>query len=90
MSELRVTSEGAGVFRVEVRERGSATAHRVTASPEELRRYGGSAEPERLVRIAFEFLLEREPKEAILSSFALSVIERYFPEFPESVRTRLA
>ena len=29
----------------------------------------------------FRFLLDREPKEAILARFDISVIGRYFPEF---------
>ena len=36
---------------------------------------------EELVRRSFEFLLEREPKESILSRFDLTVISRYFPEY---------
>ena len=30
---------------------------------------------------AFRFLLDREPKEAILGRFDVTVISRYFPEF---------
>lgn len=37
--------------------------------------------PERLVKAAFRFLLDREPKEAIMARFDVSVIARYFPEF---------
>jgi hypothetical protein len=33
------------------------------------------------VRAAFAFLLDREPKEAILARFDVAVIARYFPEF---------
>jgi hypothetical protein len=42
------------------------------------------AGPEELVRKSFEFLLAREPKEAILRKFNLMEISRYFPEY-ESV-----
>jgi hypothetical protein len=34
-----------------------------------------------VVEAAFRFLLDREPKEAILSRFDITVISRYFPEF---------
>ena len=61
-------------------ERGS-TSHEVTVSKDELQRYGGGTDPAALVERAFAFLLEREPKESILRRFALSDIERYFPEF---------
>lgn len=45
--------------------------------------------PERLVEESFVFLLEREPKESILSSFALPLIGRYFPEYPREMSKRL-
>jgi hypothetical protein len=35
-----------------------------------------------------EFLLEHEPKEAILSRFELPVIEHYFPDYPAALRSR--
>jgi len=31
--------------------------------------------------------LEREPKESILSRFNLRIINQYFPEFEEEIRT---
>ncbi len=34
-----------------------------------------------LVKFSFEFLLEREPNTAILSSFDLIQISKYFPEY---------
>jgi hypothetical protein len=43
-----------------------------------------------LVRRSFEFPLEREPKESILSRFDLRVIARYFPEHDDEMRRRLA
>jgi hypothetical protein len=42
--------------------------------------------PEELVRASFAFLLEREPQSAILRTFDLSVISRYFPEYEREVR----
>lgn len=45
---------------------------------------------ERLVEETFDFLLEREPKESILSSFDLSVVGQYFPEYEHEIRSRLA
>ena len=35
------------------------------------------------------FLLEREPKESILSRFDLPIISRYFPEYEEEIGERL-
>lgn len=43
-----------------------------------------------LVRASFDFLLEREPVTSILRAFEITVIERYFPEWPEEMRRRLA
>ncbi len=43
-----------------------------------------------LIEASFAFLLEREPKESIMRTFDLPVIERYFPEYPDEIRGRLA
>ncbi len=68
-----------------VKEGGSQTQHEVTVSQEEMTRYKASnTSVVALVSEAFAFLLEREPKESILRSFALSDIERYFPDFGNS------
>ena len=40
-----------------------------------------------LIKKSFEFLLERESKESILSSFDLPVISRYFPEYERVIKT---
>ncbi|MGP1675339.1 MAG: hypothetical protein ACTS8Z_09010 [Candidatus Limnocylindrales bacterium] len=45
---------------------------------------------ERLIEETFDFLLEREPKESILSSFDIDVVGRYFPEYEHEIRSRLA
>jgi hypothetical protein len=42
------------------------------------------------VRRSFEFLLERESKESILSRFDLSLISRYFPEYEQEIKRRLS
>ena len=47
---------------------------------------GGRYEPEELVRKSFEFLLERESKEAILRKFDLKVISQYFPEYEQTIQ----
>jgi hypothetical protein len=58
----------------------------VTLAPHDLDRLGARyASPEDLVRACFEFLLEREPKESILSSFDVSVIGRSFPGFEGAI-----
>ena len=39
-----------------------------------------------LIEFSFKFLLEREPNTSILSSFELSVISGYFPEYIKTVK----
>jgi hypothetical protein len=78
-------------FRVRVTESGSETSHDVTVSPKDYTRLTiGKVGAEELVRRSFEFLLEREPKESILTRFDLSVISRYFPEYESEIRRRLS
>jgi hypothetical protein len=78
-------------FRVRVRDSGTETTHDVTVTPNDYTRLtNGKAQPEQLVRRSIEFLLEREPKESILTRFDLSVISRYFPEYEREIRRRLS
>ena len=89
MVEIDVTHGGGEEYDVVVRESEGESRHRVTMPAAELERYGGDASAEELLHASFRFLLEREPKEAILSRFELSVIESYFPEYPEEIARRL-
>ena len=85
------TTSGGGGFEYEVvvREGGSQTSHKVRLGKEYYERLSeGRTPPDELVKKSFEFLLENEPKEAILGSFDLSVIERYFPEYPGVIKKR--
>jgi hypothetical protein len=69
-------------FSVVIRDETGETRHDVTmarAMCERLTRGGHS--PERCIEAAFRFLLDREPKEAILRRFDVTVISSYFPEF---------
>ena len=70
------------VFEVEIIEGVSRTVHSVTLSDEFLQKLTkGNCTPKQCVRSAFEFLLDREEKESILSEFDLSIISNYFPDF---------
>jgi hypothetical protein len=74
-------------FSVQVSEQGSHTRHAVTLSEHDYARLGtGYASPEEFVHACFGFLLARESKEQILSTFDVSVIPRYFPEFENQIR----
>jgi len=75
-------------YRVAVDEGSSRSVHEVTVTGTDAARYAPGVAVGRLLEASFEFLLEREPKEAILSRFDLPVIERYFPDYPAWLRTR--
>ena len=80
-----------GEFDVRVTEGGSQSSHRVTVKPEDYQRLtGGKLQAQELVRRSFEFLLENEPKESILSRFDLGVIARYFPHFESEIKRRIS
>jgi hypothetical protein len=68
-----------------------ATRHEVRVEHDDLTSLDpGSDQPAALVEESFRFMLEREPREAILRRFALPVIGRYFPEYEREIRRRLA
>ena len=89
-ARIDVEERAPGTFQVTVGEGGSRTTHTVTVDAAYARGLAGDSDHAELVRRSFEFLLEREPKESILSSFALPVIGRYFPEYEREIRRRLA
>lgn len=90
MAEIIVTPQSSDEFLVSVQDEGSSSTHLVRVTPESLERYGGGADAETLLQKSFEFLLEREPKESIMSRFELPVIERYFPEYDGEIQRRLS
>lgn len=79
-STISVTAAGESKYRVTVEEGATRTVHEVTVTPQDIARYAPRTTAGRLLKASFEFLLEREPKEAILTRFDLPTIERYFPE----------
>ena len=91
MSEVKITSMAPGQFGVELEEGYEHTGHVVTVPEDFVLDLGlPDTEPERIVRESFQFLLEREPPGSILREFSLSDITRYFPEYPDELRRRLA
>jgi hypothetical protein len=91
MTSVEVTEAGDGsMFRVVLRDDdGSATTHEVTVPDADWQRFGrGFGTREQLVEASCTFLLEREPKESILRSFELGVIQRYFPDYSERIRNQ--
>ena len=78
-------------FEVRVAEGKSETRHRVTVKPADYERLAeGRVSAEELIRRSFEFLLEHESKESILSRFDLTVISEYFPQYEKEIRRRIS
>lgn len=89
---IEVTQREAGdpmEFEVVVSTGGSESRHRVTMSAEDQARLGAGHDPAAVIEAAFRFLLDREPKEAILGRFDIDVIPTYFPDFEETLPTYL-
>lgn len=68
----------------------SSSEHEVIVDRATLDDLAPGATPETLVDASFRFLLEREPPESILRSFELPIIARYFADYPDEIRRRLA
>jgi hypothetical protein len=79
--QIDVTPLSAREFDVTV---DGASRHRVSVPA----RFGDD-DLKRVVRMSFEFLLEREPASSILREFSLDVIGRYFPEYEDELPRRL-
>ena len=83
---IRVEEMDENTFQVTVEENGGSSRHTVIVDDDYFQKLtDGEMSKEELVKKSFEFLLEREPKESILSSFELSVIARYFPEYERKI-----
>ncbi len=82
---IEVSQESGTTFRVVVSDEGGSSSHIVTVMPSDVERYAPGSTPEALLEAAFEFLLARESRTAILGQFELPVIEQYFPEFPAAM-----
>jgi hypothetical protein len=87
---IRITTApkaGGWTCQVRIEEDGRKVSdHTVEVSTADLKRLAPDEPVEELVLRSFEFLLEREPASSILRRFALTDIERYFPDFAEVIR----
>ncbi len=81
MTNVTVEVLDGRAYRVMVTDSRSSSTHEVTADPNDVARLGAGASVEDVVEASFRFLLDREPKESILSRFDLSIISRYFSEY---------
>ena len=95
MSEpsISVTPHPGGglAFDVIVHDARGESRHRVTIGADEARRWAElGAAPPLGVEAVMRFLIDREPKESILSAFDTNVVRRYFPEFDDALPDYLA
>ena len=73
-------------FQVTVNAKNS-TSHNVTLTDDTYQNLtNGKVSKKELIEFSFKFLLEREPNTSILSSFELSVISEYFPEYIKIIK----
>ena len=88
----RITTEKTGTeeYTVAVTDDRSTSVHRVTADAAEVRRLAPGIAATDVITASFRFLLDREPKESILRTFALTDISRYFPDFEAKLSAYLA
>ena len=84
-SRVKVTqtkSDDPFEFTVTLTGSGGETHHEVTMTQFTYEKLTGSqVNPASCVQAAFEFLLEREPQESILTSFDITTISTYYPDF---------
>ena len=83
---IKVERKNQNEFLVTVKEGSSSTKHNVTLDEEYYQKLTkGRMSKEELIEKSFVFLLARESKESILSTFNLQVIKRYFSEYESRI-----
>jgi len=85
MAEIEVRPLSAETFEVVIDEGGSSSTHLVTATKKHVELLCADCEPEHIVAASMQFLLDREPKESIMSQFDLDVIATYFPDYVTAI-----
>jgi len=81
--------EGGWHCTVTLGDDADATTHEVSVDRATLDDLAAGLTPELLVAASFTFLLEREPRQAIMRRFELPIIGRFFGDYPEEIRRRL-
>ncbi len=84
---IKVVKKNNQEFVVTVTENDSITEHVVTLDNEYYQYLtGGKITRAETIKKSFEFLLNREAKESILSHFNLKIIKNYFPEYEDKIK----
>jgi hypothetical protein len=85
MTKIKVTALRENRYEVIVEDEYTSSNHIVEMSEDFYNELQTESSPEEVIRRSFDFLLDREPKEAILQRFNIKVIESFFPEYKEEV-----
>ena len=86
--ELLITELSKDKFEITVKA-DQLTKHIVSVTDQMLLNLtNNKTSKEELLNFSFNFLLERESNTSILSSFDLTVISKYFPEYTKKVSDR--
>ena len=84
---IKVKKKNEQEFMVTIEKEGSSSEHTVSLEEDYYKNLtDGKTSKEELIRKSFEFLLEHESKESILSEFNLRIIKNYFPEYEEKIK----
>ena len=87
---IEVERKNTQKYEVTVSEHGSSIIHTVTLDDDYYQSLTeGKITKEDFLKKCFEFLLERESKESILSSFNVKVINSYFPDFEQYIKVKI-
>jgi len=79
-------TSGGWKFDVEIIDQDSKTNHTITMSEDFYNSLNTVVSPKEVVEESFNFLLKRESKEQILSTFDITLISKYFPEYIQYVK----
>jgi len=85
MNRIEVSQLGDQRFAVTIDQRGSESHHEVTATGAHAGRLAPGRDPADLLEASIRFLLDREPRESIMSRFDLDTISRFFPEYETEI-----
>ncbi len=87
MISIKEISEN--TFEVKINDSGE-TIHKVTITNEDVLELSeNELSKEELLRLSFEFLLTKEPKEHILPRFNIMIIANYFPDYKDWLKSKI-
>lgn len=92
MTEIKVKTRSSNMgwhFKVTVSDEKGPAFYDVTMDKDFVTRIGSNIDPEKIIKKTFEFLLEKEPKEKILTEFDVAVVSHYFPDYIPELEKKL-